>query len=297
MENKESPLTKAKIAILTLGLAATLTTSQALGAVAFRHSGNTDPTLENFPIWTLNTNGDPSGYSVGPAPNNENAWRVEGTGGSRAVYNSGPLTSADPKQGWRLTVRLKIEDDDDSLEDHGVYVQFGDGATNNDHLFRWVFGSDTNGNAQVGVTTKLGFDSVTVSPDFFFTTSGPGDHGYHTYQWVWTPGNEHGGGAAKMFIDGQFVPGQNGFGNDIVWDGMDTVFSTTAAERRALEWGTFGNSSSIGAGLFNFLQLETGTVFDDLELPEIIPEPASLAILAAGGLLLTRRRSGRSSNN
>ncbi len=267
------PLTAAmNTGLLAFAVCASIT-SPALSDVAFRHTGNNDPALDDFPTWNLNTSGDPSGFAVGPA-SGENAWRVEGTG-SQALYQSDVLTGADPKHGWKLTARLKVEGLNDNLGDDGIFLQFADG----EHGFRMLFGSDGVGNAQVGIPVNIANGSIVIFPQTTFTTSGPGDQGYHLFEMVWTPNViQHGQGTADLFINGQQVV------NDFVGIDIPGVLNPPSV----LQWGTTGG---FGSGLFNFIQLETGTVFEELNLPEvIIPEPASLILLAAGGLLLLPRR-------
>ncbi len=264
----------AKAVVFTLGVVA-MFTGPVLGSIAFRHTGNNDPLLDDFP--TLSTVGDPSGYSVGPA-DGENSWHVVGLGG-QALYESDELTSADPKDGWKATARVKIEGIEDDLEDGGVFFQFADG----EHAFRMLFGSNPSGDILVGIPVNVSSGGLVIFPQTTFSTDGPGEHGYHLFEWVWTPNViQHGGGSANLFIDGQLV----------VSDFVGIDIPGEAAPPPVVKWGTVGGT---GSALFNFIQLETGTVFEELDLPGVfIPEPTSIAFLGAGGLLLLRgRRSGR----
>lgn len=234
------------------------------GAVLAQHLGSNDPEgalLEEIGNWDFT-----DGANLGVAPGSTPAWQISNSDAGVSYYSTSGMASTDLDQGWLLTAEIRVDEIADPGNDLSVRLDVpGEG------LYWMVFGKNSQGNAMVNLVGAGGSTpfshTVTTAGNGDTAPDGVGD-GFHLFELMDVDGN----GSADLYVDGEKVTTTPyvGFASS---SAATTFFGDIA--------GTPGADAS-----FAEVSVKSG---DDATL-RVIPEPASMAMLATGLLLVLPRR-------
>ncbi len=242
---------------LRLGATAVLglsLSSPVFGAVIFEHEGDTPPNdalLGDFPTFIGNTS------AVGPVdgttdPGGLDAWNIDTSGNDVAVYQASG-DQGDVAAGILLSIELQLLDDADPV-DIGTQLQIRTGS----RIYGMFFGRSGN-----DVTVNLLDDFVGATVEAQHTVTDGGGN-YNLFQLLVDDA-----GQGELWVNGSKVDG-------ITYDGFASNIGPTVL------WGDAGGPEN-GNANYAVVRIETGS-------DAVIPEPASLALLAVGSLFLLPRR-------
>jgi len=256
-----TPFARMRNFTLTLAAAAVLFAgSAAHAAVIISHSGANDPATEGFTFAQgSNWNGTSQAVSNDPIGGLD-AWEISdsttGSSGDFASFDSGSLgaavDNAANNDGWVLRTRARV------LGSSGLatgFVQYGNPTFSGRHSLD--LGVDTNGNAVVTVN----FDNADGGASYNTNTTG-----YVLYELVRDP-TEDTAHVVDLFVNGAEV--------------LSDISVAGAFDIDTVRFGD-NTSGNIGGANYNLVEFQTGT--------KLIPEPASVALLGLGGMMLLSRR-------
>jgi hypothetical protein len=243
--------------VLSVGM---LVQAPAMAGIVATHTGDVDPTTIG---WTL-TDGGSSTVQAITNDGGVDAWRASSSGaGNFAFYkqNAPADSDADLQAGWKLSVNAKINGTSDPAN-IGLDVMFNTSTTR----YSMLFGASASGNALVGLKTTASLSALPADTHEVASSAGT----YNLYELL----DATGSGTAELFVNG-------------VTTGLS--FSGEARPNASVVWwGNTGALSDGGDANFAFVEFETGAGLTPSGGP--IPEPASLTLLAAGGLFLLPKR-------
>jgi hypothetical protein len=226
-----------------------------------QHQGSTNPLTEGFGTVSFGASS-----TTGPLSNDLGlaAWQISGSGQSAQFgYESGALSAAQKadiaSQGFTLTFTARVVQGLAPAYDSTNHITIGGSFLDTgSKRFEVELGLNANGDTVAVLPTSIdngGPGESIRAPGQSFTLTGSGSS-YHTYSLVYNPTTQ----TADLFVDG--VDRLQGYAGH-----------TSFVGNVGLVWSAFSG----GQGNFNFVEVSSTGV-------TAVPEPASLTLLALGGL-------------